>query len=179
MTDLLDRSAGASTLSPSPRPTPPSVSMGEDFYLHGPPPVDQISIHVVAPDPTGRLGWLASTIERQLNDLLRLRAGWDGRRARPPAHAAVVRAIEVFASFGEHVLPPQLFPLPDGGVQLEWHAGSSVEIEVDAKGDAHVLVVGDSGEILINEELRSGDAVLIDQVRAALGDLADRLARVR
>ncbi len=153
--------------------------MGEDFYLYGPPPVDQISIHVVAPDPTGRLGWLASTIEKQLNDLLRLRPGWDGRRARPPYQAAVMRAIEVFASFGDLAFPPQVFPLPDGGIQLEWHAGSSVEIEVDAEGVAHVLVVDDIGEIDINEELRSGDAVLIDRVRAVLEDLAGRLARVR
>jgi hypothetical protein len=179
VTDLLDRSAGASTLSPLPPPIPSSVSMEEDFYLYGPPASDEVSLRVVAPDPTGRLDWLASAVERQLNDLLRLRPGWDGRRARPLTQAAVLRAVEIFACFGEHILPPQIFPLPDGGVQLEWHVGSSVEIEVDAEGEAHLLVADDSGEIVINEELSLSDAVLIARVRTILEDLADRLSRVR
>jgi hypothetical protein len=141
---------------------------------------------VVAPDPTGRLVWLASAGERQLNDLLRLRPGWDNRRARHLTQAAVLRAVEVFACFGacfgEHVLPPQIFPLPDGGVQLEWHLGffgSSVEIEVDAEGEAHLLVADDSGEIVINKEMSLSGAVLIARARTILEDLADRLARVR
>lgn len=176
VTDLLEPYVGMSTLSPSPRPTPADVRIGEEFYLYGPPPADQVAIHVIVPDPTGRLHRLASTVARQLNDLLHLRPGWDGRRAHPPTPTAVLRAIEIFTAVSEQALPPQIFPLPDGGVQLEWHAGASVEIEVDAEGDAHVLVVDDRDKILLNEDLNPADAALLDRIRSELQKLERRLA---
>ena len=40
------------------------------------------------------------------------------------------------------VLVPQVFPLPRGGVQLEWHAGpTELEVSVEANGRAVVTAV--------------------------------------
>jgi hypothetical protein len=179
VTQLLDRYSDVSTLASSPRPTPSTIRVAEDFYLHGPPPTNRVSIQVVVPDPTGRLHWLATQVEDQLNDLLRLRTGWDGRRGQPPTPAAVDSAIDVFATVGADAFPPQLFPLSDGGLQLEWHAGASVEIEVDASGAVHVLAADENDQIVINDEMGPGDTQMLDRVRASLSDLTARLARAR
>jgi hypothetical protein len=184
VTQLLDRYSDASTLAPSSRPAPAAIRLAEDFYLHGPPPTDRVSIQVVVPDPTGRLHWLASQVEEQLNGLLRLQFGWDGRRGQPPTREAMDATLGVFSAIGEEgfppqLFPPQLFPLPDGGLQLEWHAGASVEIEVEAGGAAHVLVADDRDEIVINQEWEPNDTQLLDRVRDCLTDLTARVARAR
>lgn len=179
MTQLLDLNSGVSTLTASPRPIPSTIQVAEDFYLHGLPPVNRVSIEVVVPDPTGRLRWLATEVQGQLNNLLRLQTGWDGRRAQPPSRLAVDAAIGVFARVGQEAFRPQLFPLPDGGLQLEWHAGASVEIEVDANGAAHVLAVDQDDTIIINDEMDLGDSQMLRRVHDLLRDLTAHLARGR
>jgi hypothetical protein len=62
---------------------------------------------------------------------------------------------------------------------MEWHAGQSVEIEVDAVGDAHVLVADESGDILTNEELAPADDVILARTRRVIEDLSVRLTRAR
>lgn len=149
--------------------------MCENQCSLGSAPVGQVSVRVIVSDPSGHLAWLAGSIERQFNDLLQLRAGWDGRKALPSTYAALLRATELLGSFGEGLVPPQVFPLPDGGVQLEWHAASSVEIEVDRRGEAHVVVVDDSGEIVVNRELQRESAADLDGVQQFLSLIATRL----
>lgn len=71
-------------------------------------------------------------------------------------------------------LPVQLFPLPDGGVQAEWHvAGASIEIEVDSGGAVFVNAETSTGEILVESEL-DDDAgpVVLEQTRAFLAELS-------
>ncbi|MCA1846222.1 MAG: hypothetical protein LC792_24120, partial [Actinobacteria bacterium] len=94
MTQLLDRPiAGASTLYPR-HPVPPAgLRAAEDFYLQGQQPMREIAIQVSGPDASLRRTWLASHMEQQINALLRLRSGWDGRRALPPTDAAVRSAV--------------------------------------------------------------------------------------
>jgi hypothetical protein len=78
--------------------------------------------------------------------------GWDGRRARPVTPSAARSAAVILAGLwsaaashpegtysGDFVLKPQMFPLPDGGVQLEWHAGSA-ELEVAAMPDGSMVI---------------------------------------
>ena len=182
LTQLLDRPlAAGSTLYPQTMPVSPSVRAAEDFYLRGSgQPGRQILIQVTGPAGSLRRTWLATHMEQQINGLLRLAPGWDGRRARPLTDEAVGSAIGLlFAVASDLSLPPQLFPLPDGGLQMEWHAGQSVEIEVDAVGDAHVLVADESGDILTNEELAPADDVILARTRRVIEDLSVRLTRAR
>ena len=119
-------------------------------------------------------------MEQQVNDLLRLRSGWDGDRALPITDEAAGSAISLlFVIASDLSLPPQVFPLPDGGLQMEWHAGRSVEIEIDAEGDAHVLITGESGELVANEALTSENEVLLARTREAIEDMSIALTRSR
>jgi hypothetical protein len=182
VTQLLDRPlANGSTLYPRMRPVSPGVQAAEDFYLSGSgQPARQIAIQVTGSDGSLRRTWLASHMEEQVNALLRLRPGWDGRHALPLSDEAVGSAIGLlFAVASDLSLPPQLFPLPDGGLQMEWHAGQSVEVEIDAAGDAHVLVADETGAIVINEEVTPGDESQLSRTRQAIEQLSVRLTRAR
>lgn len=179
MTQLLDRpSASSSTLHVPASTTSPGLQAAEEFYLWGGEGHRQIAIQGPHGDPRG--SWLASYMAEQINDLLQLRSGWDGDKAVPPSDAAVRSAMDLlFEVATDLTLPPQVFPLPDGGLQLEWHAGQSVEIEVDAAGDVHVLVTDDAGVVLVNEEWTSGDQALLRRTREAIKQLSVRLTSAR
>jgi hypothetical protein len=46
--------------------------------------------------------------------------------------------------------PPQIFPLADGGVQIEWYAaGDEIDIDVDRDGIVHVLATAQDGQPVI------------------------------
>jgi hypothetical protein len=79
-------------------------------------------------------------IEQKINRLLDLPAGWDRRRAACTTDRAVEATVAVLLGLmTPHSPPVQLFPLPDGGIQAEWHlAGNSIEIEIDAEGEPFV-----------------------------------------
>jgi hypothetical protein len=180
MTQLLDGPlASASTLYPRRQPPSPTLEAAEDFYIHGiDQGVRQVQIQVSGPDGSLRRTWLASYMEEQVTSLLRLPHGWDGRRACRVTERAIGSGIElVFAVAGDLSLPPQIFPLPDGGIQMEWHAGESVEIEIDPAGDAHVLVTDEGGHIVLNEEIIERDGSLMWSVRKAVEQLSTRIAR--
>jgi hypothetical protein len=182
MTLLLDRAmATGSTLYPHSQPATPGVQ-AEDFYLRGGDghPDRRIEIRVAAADGSLRRTWLAAYAEDQVNALFKLRQGWDGYRARALATEAVNGAIELMFTIADELsVPPQLFPLPDGGIQLEWHAaGEDIEIEVDAAGTAHALATNAAGQVLINEEVGASPQSL-DAVRAAVRSLSARLAGAR
>jgi hypothetical protein len=182
LTQLLDRPpADSSTLSQRTTPTWPGLRAAEDFYFTGiGQPGRQITIQVAGPNGSLRRTWLAAHMEDQVNGLLHLRAGWDGRRALPLTDAAINQAIALlFAVATDLSLPPQIFPLPDGGLQMEWHAGQSIEIEVDGSGGAHVLVADDGGELVMNQDLTLGDDLWISRLRRAIEALSIRLTRAR
>lgn len=180
MTQLLDPPVTqGSTLYPRTTLVSPSVRAAEDFYMRGSKePARQIKIRVTGPDGSLRNTWLAEQMEEHLNSLLRLTPGWDGRRARPLTAEAVGSAVGLlFAVASDFSLPPQLFPLPDGGIQMEWHAGQSVEIEVDAAGDAHVLITDEKDQIVTNTELVPGDDDLLTWTRQVIENLSIALTR--
>ena len=177
MTQLLDLPvATGSTLYPRLLVVPDLVS-AEGFYLEGAVPTRQIQIRVGGPDGNPRVSWLASYMEERINELLRLRPGWDGRRALPSTDHAVGSAIGLLFRLADDVsLPPQVFPLPDGGLQLEWHAGASLEVEIDPMGDAHMLATDDRGAITLNGELEPGNETLLALAAAMLRELSLRVA---
>lgn len=180
MTQLLDRPiAAGSTLQPTPASST-GARAAVDFYLQGSQPTRQISIRVASAAGSLQRTWLASAMEEQVNHLLELPHGWDGGPSRPVSDDAVASAVAVlFAIAGDIPLAPQVFPLPDGGLQLEWHAGDSIEVEIDALGAAHVLAVTDTGLPILNSELDLTDEAQLGEVGDALERLSVRLARSR
>jgi hypothetical protein len=51
---------------------------------------------------------------------------------------------------------PDLFPLPDGGIQAEWHAGGhDIEIEVRADGSGYATANDPATAGLVDEEIQS------------------------
>jgi hypothetical protein len=182
VTQLLDRPiADGSTLHQRTLPATSGSQAAGNFYRRGiEAPVRQIEITILERDGSQRRAWLASYMEDQLNSLLRLRPGWDGHRALPLTDEAVGSAITVlFALTNDLSLPPQVFPLPDGGLQMEWHAGQSVEVEIDGAGEAHALIADEAGALVMNEELLPQDDVRFSQVRQAIEQLSIRLAHAR
>lgn len=120
-------------------------------------------------------------MESQINALRRLRPGWDGHRADPVSDEAVGSVVRLISRFvSELSLPPMAFPIPDGGFQLEWHAGpQSVEVEVDGAGEAHVFATDESGRILVNTEVVNDDDETLVQAQQAVEWLSMRLLRAR
>lgn len=115
--------------------------------------------------------------EVQLKELLALRRGWDGRWAAPVTVEAVETVIGVLeALMTETSLPPQFFPLADGGIQLEWHAGGDdIEVEVDGAGEAHVLAIDSTEQTVADGILTPDHRDRIDDVARFLGQISDRV----
>lgn len=85
-------------------------------------------------------GRIDARVSQRLRELSALEAGWDGEDARTVDPSALVTAGQVIAQAIIAGLPePELFPVPDGGVQVEWHAGP-VELEVEIEPDQRGIV---------------------------------------
>jgi hypothetical protein len=181
MTLMLDQpvSAGA-TLYPRGTTADPERRSSEDFYQQGAGRTSRaVAIRVVGPDGSLRRDWLASHMETQLNELLRLDAGWDGDAADPVSMEAVNSVVAIVGQISSDlVVPPFVFPLPDGGLQIEWHAGrEAVEIEVDGQGAGHLFVTDQEGTIVVNDELVPYGPADLATARRAVERLSARLLR--
>lgn len=92
-------------------------------------------------------------IEARFRELSELEEGWDHESARPidPHAVAVARQLVARSSW----LPQaQVFPLPTGGIQVEWTAGGlELEIEIEPGARSAVFLSDDrrSGERLDGE----------------------------
>jgi hypothetical protein len=85
---------------------------------------------------------------------------------------AILRAL-----MGHETLPAQLFPLRDGGVQIEWHAaGNSIEIEVDEDGVPYATAETAAGTAVAEGDLDGeGDGLeRLDTVDQFLDSLSAR-----
>lgn len=91
------------------------------------------------------MSWIRAA-HQKMDELVGLRAGWDGYDARPPCAEAYSRAREALRRFHAAGMPaPAVFPLLSGGVQAVWHAPHHrVELDWNASGDA-VWVLARSG----------------------------------
>lgn len=96
-----------------------------------------------------RLGDGAERLEARFAELAELREGWDGYGAQPIDRHALVFAETVIRDTLKAGWPtPEVFPVPNGGVQLEWGAGSmELELEIEPGGQ---------GIVFVGDDLKSG-----------------------
>lgn len=159
------------------------ASPGELFY--GPPEARAVQrlIHYVDGFAPGiKQATLGARSLALMNRLLALPESWDGFRARPVTGAAAVAAMSaLFEVADDSSLASQIIPLPDGGVQLEWHAGGfSLEIEVDGAGSRHYFAANPQREVVLNADpAESGIEDLGGLVKRLLADLTDLVRRTR
>jgi hypothetical protein len=144
-----------------PPPDLPSADAAREFYLHGmsiasPGTWYQVKQHHIGwtftqtPESI-RFNALIDLVAQQLQRLRLLSAGWDGGSAQPITGAAIYGAAGLLARLLDAASePPQIFPLTDGGVQIEWYAaGDEIDIDVDSQGTVHVLATAPNGETVI------------------------------
>lgn len=94
----------------------------------------------------------------QLEQLLALDEGWDGGRAKRVSQVSAILALHLAGNLvSDLLLLPQVFPLPDGGVQLEWLIdGNGLEIEVSPNGEVSALGVDAEGSTEIDSGFGAG-----------------------
>jgi hypothetical protein len=185
MTSLTDAPvAPASTLRRRVTRRPVGGQSADDFLMRERAQEDRrVSIVVIGPNGTAmvdRPRWIVQA-EEELNLLRQLPPRWDGHRASQVTRDAVESAVQVLARVMSDVLaPPQFFPLPNGGLQMEWHAGGDdIEIEVDPSGAAFVLATNATGEVLLEGDLDSTGSDLYTVLVSTLGELSERVATAR
>lgn len=85
-----------------------------------------------------------------------------------PSERAVVSAIMAVSEISPRI-PAQIFPLPGGGLQVEWHHGE-LDIEIECLADGSTFVYAAIDESKIIDEPASGQRVmeLLAQVRSEL-----------
>ncbi|HYN74183.1 MAG TPA: hypothetical protein VES60_16930 [Nakamurella sp.] len=112
----------------------------------------------------------------KLNQLLRLERGWDGLGATQVAETAAgsaIRWLDLLAE--EDTFSPQIFPLSNGGAQVEWLAGGeSLEIEIGPQGDVGILGLDAAGNVLVEGDYPDphGSSELIMAARKHLSALS-------
>ncbi len=151
----------------------------EDFYMGNHFINDRLHIDQFTKNQFSNLRWLVEHVKYKMNDLLSLGEGWDGHRGKAITQEAVQSVFQfVLAVCDELTFFPQFIPLPDGGIQIEWHTGGeSIEIEIDGSGNAHVMILNSDREVTINEEVALANSTLVSTVKKAVHKLSIRVAR--
>jgi hypothetical protein len=103
-------------------------------------------------------------LSRNIDRLRKLPRGWDGPRSLPIDNSLLNRVTalirESLSPLGNDALAPFIVPLPNGGVQVEWHtARGELEFELAVNGTATIWV-RDHGT---NYELETEGAKALNQ----------------
>lgn len=90
--------------------------------------------------PVNEVPWFLNTI-REMVLLTQLKTGWDGEDAKPVS----IESLEIAAKLLDKVVTkntpsPYIFPLPDGGIQFEWHT-EEIDLEIEVSGNSEVVVL--------------------------------------
>lgn len=83
-------------------------------------------------------GW-ETDVSNRLEVLQRLNSNWDLQGAYPIRDDVINFAVTMLSGIMANTTPaPQIFPLANGGIQLEWHErGIDLEIEIPRPGDIY------------------------------------------
>ncbi|MEJ7859995.1 MAG: hypothetical protein WKF90_00015 [Pyrinomonadaceae bacterium] len=95
--------------------------------------------------------WLRRA-QQKLRELSELRDNWDSYGSRPIQQKASETAAELLTETAKFGLPePQIFPVPGGGLQLEWdNAKCELELGILPDGEMEFLITDSKGEMLEN-----------------------------
>lgn len=159
---------------------PPAVQSTSALTADQPETVRSVTIEVPGM-PRWKRPWFVQYVEAELNALCALPERWDGHHAQPITVSAIEGMIQVLGALMDQTSPsPQLFPLPDGGIQAEWHVdGNKVEIEIEGDGDAYLLADRRDGSVVAEGAATRDDPDgAVATTRDFLRELASRLARV-
>ncbi len=127
--------------------------------------------------------WLTSEeyktdlIKRQINNLRELPEKWDGQYAQPVSVVAAQAAATItYLVSGDYAHLAQFFPLPNGGIQVEWFIdGNELEIEIDEMGSAYVTSVDNKGKLLFELEFTLIKTDVIKQIQREVDRLSSML----
>ncbi len=140
-------------------------------------PVPSMRVDGWLPDRLRDAAWILDAV----NSLRGLGEGWDGRHALPVTEAAAMAALAIAVRLvdGHHLLP-QIFPLPDGGLQLEWHVfNADVEIEVDGSGAPFGVATDAAGQALWEREFGVAEVSALDDLGRFVAKMAHNLEFAR
>lgn len=123
--------------------------------------------------------YLLGAAREKLSRLLRLTPGWDGHRAVPVTPIAAMVANALLEILVEDDGPtPQVQPMPDGGVAVDWlAAGNSLRVEVDPVGDVLMAADRSDGTEEFGSEFqyRAPDGWTIERAQVWLQKLASNI----
>jgi hypothetical protein len=90
--------------------------------------------------PVIEVQWFLDGVDEILR-LTQLKTGWDGDDARPVSIESLYTATRLLAYVVNKNTPsPYIFPLPDGGIQFEWHT-EEIDLEIGLSGNSEVVVL--------------------------------------
>ena len=128
------------------------------------------ALRMTVPTNVATARWFRPVVSR-LEGALSLAPGWDSYSALPTTATEVEAAILFLASFLDHdSAPPTIVPLPDGGIQLEWHRGG---VDVEA-----TFPVAEDAELYIRD-IDSGEEVELNPHESASAQLQEYVDRLR
>ncbi|MEJ7786391.1 MAG: hypothetical protein WKF96_16430 [Solirubrobacteraceae bacterium] len=96
-------------------------------------------------------------VAARLAELERLAPNWDGDGGRPVSRRHGNRAfavVERLFALGEVGLP-DIVPLADGGVQLEWHLDNGIRVDFVTDDDSEPMVLIEDADGLREEPART------------------------
>ncbi len=120
-----------------------------DDYPRGLATNDQYRLFSEAPVPSPLPAWQSGVVAR-LAELERLPPNWDGEGALPVSRRHANRANAFLSRIMDPMSPaPEVAPLADGGVQLEWRLGGNTRLDFisDDEEPAGVLLVEQDGHL--------------------------------
>lgn len=92
----------------------------------------------------GSRHWFRDVATR-VSELVEMPHDWNGYGEKRPHPSAAKRVVNLLDSIEYDGPAPEIVPLPDGGMQIEFHSKhGDIEIEVPPSGPAHVWVSLDS-----------------------------------
>ena len=114
--------------------------------------------------PSSATASLAEQTKAELDELTELPQGWDGYNGLPVRPQVAEHARRFMETIGECTqLVPDIVPLSDGGLQLEWFVGAyEVEVAIAPGGTAHVYFECTNDERI--EEFPLGDSLDVEKI---------------
>jgi hypothetical protein len=168
----------ADTIATSiPRPIQPAP-----LYAHGGPPglrkflyehEEPAVVIRLGPPPDEETRLVLNSAVDRINALhVGLSSQFSADNDLAPSEKAAVGAITSIYAISPQI-PAQIFPLPGGGLQVEWHHGRlDVEIECLADGSTYVYLATDKKAMIDEQASGQRASELLVQVRQALADAA-------